>query len=232
MKELQSLLTEANLMTRHIDTKLSMPIVPEWVLYEVSNTTIDVSVGVWRIQDIESDYKHTNGIGAVVPSIAGFSDVLAGIQSAASQIIITTQKHAKTLQEIRALAQQHIVHTFPHARNASRWGFFRIQIRAKSAVFQILFLTENGLFIPAYEWNLEKMANGTAFEAPPFTRLPPLLEVPEHYGSTKYVPATHENITKLLASTPHNAPQRQSYRSHTQQILENASEMAEDLLAA
>ena len=76
------------------------------------------------------------------------------------------------------------------------------------------------------------MVNGTAFEESPFSRLPPLLEVPENYGSTKYVPATHENITKLLASTPHNAPQEQSYRSRTQQILENASEMAEDLLVA
>lgn len=76
------------------------------------------------------------------------------------------------------------------------------------------------------------MANGTAFEAPPFTRLPPLLEVPKQYRSTEYVPATHENIAKLLASTPHNAPTTQLYRSRTQQVLENAAEMAEDLLAA
>jgi hypothetical protein len=37
-------------------------------------------IGVGIIQELESDYRHANGIGAVVPSIAGLSDVLAGIQ--------------------------------------------------------------------------------------------------------------------------------------------------------
>ncbi len=77
-------------------------------------------VGVGRIQEIESDYRHANGIGAVVPSIAGFSDVLAGIQSSASSIIAVAGRHAGTLREISTLAQEHIVHTFPHASYTSR----------------------------------------------------------------------------------------------------------------
>jgi hypothetical protein len=76
------------------------------------------------------------------------------------------------------------------------------------------------------------MADGSAFESPPFTRIPPLLEVPKQFGATEYVPATYENITKLLESTPHNSPQQQVYRSRSQHILKNAAEMAENLLVA
>lgn len=76
------------------------------------------------------------------------------------------------------------------------------------------------------------MANGSAFECPPFSRLPPLLEVPSHFGSQEYVPATYDNIAKLLADTPHNAPPKQIYRSHTARVFENAAKMAEDLFAA
>ncbi len=232
MKELQSLLGEANQMTRHVDTKLSMPILAEWVLYEVANTTIGMPVGTGRMQELESDYRQSNGIGAVVPPITWLSDVLTNIQWAASQIIAVAAKHTRTLQEVAELAQQHIVHTFPHAKNASRWGFFRIQITAKSVVFQILFLSGNGIYVTAYEWDLQKMADGSAFEAPPFSRLPPLLEVPSHHGSTLYVPATYENVLRLINDTPHNAPPRQLHRSHTAKVFEKTAEMAEDLLAA
>jgi len=232
MKELQSLLSEANLMTQHIDTELSMPILPVWVMYEVSNTTVDLPIGIGRIQDIKKDYQQANGIGTVIPSIAGFADVLASIESVAWSIVDIAEKHAHTIQDIATLTQEHIIHTFPHAKNPSRWGFFRIQITAKSAVFQILFLSQHGVFIPAYEWDIKKIADGSAFEAPPFTRLPPLLEIPKHYKSTEYVPATHENISHLLASTPNNAPQKQLYRSHTQHVLKKTAKLAEDLLAA
>ncbi len=142
------------------------------------------------------------------------------------------EKHARTLQEISALTQEHTIHTFPHTKNASRGGFFRIQITAKSAVFQILFLTGNGLYIPAYEGDLKKLANGSAFEAPPFSLLPPLLQIPRYHGSKEYRPATYENLTELLASMPHNAPTKQLYRSYTEQVFARATDMAEDLLAA
>lgn len=76
------------------------------------------------------------------------------------------------------------------------------------------------------------MADGTALESPPFSRLPPLLEVPSQYGAHDYVPATYENISNFLKSTPHNAPQKQIYRSHTAHVLESVAKMAEDVLAA
>jgi hypothetical protein len=77
-------------------------------------------IGVGMIQELESDYKKSSGIGAAIPTIAGLSDVLASIQSSASQIVAVAKKHTRTLQEISILTQEHIVHTFPHARNASR----------------------------------------------------------------------------------------------------------------
>lgn len=76
------------------------------------------------------------------------------------------------------------------------------------------------------------MADGTALESPPFSRLPPLLEVPSQYGAHDYVPATYENISNFLKSMPNNAPQRQVYRSHTAHVLESVAKMAEEVLAA
>jgi hypothetical protein len=52
-------------------------------MYEVSNTTVDLPIGIGRIQDIKKDYQQANGIGTVIPSIAGFADVLASIESVA-----------------------------------------------------------------------------------------------------------------------------------------------------
>lgn len=92
------------------------------------------------MEEIDDDYRHKLGIGTVVPEIAGLSELLSDVRSAASKVMKIQIEYAGTMHEMTWLCFEHIIHTFQHGTHVSHGGIFRIQIMATSAVFQILFL--------------------------------------------------------------------------------------------
>lgn len=82
-------------------------------LYQISDTTLGMIQAVGRMEEIESDYHNKQGIGTVVPEIAGVSELLRDVCTAASKIIQIQIKHARTMNDMTWLCFNHMQHTFP-----------------------------------------------------------------------------------------------------------------------
>lgn len=236
MKKLQEALHETNLCLDNHGVNLTTALIQTGMMYHLSPAFIDVTQTSGRIEEIEGDYLERKvGIGTVVPEMKGFDEMLANVQSAAAKVLAVQSHHQKTLNDMTWLCFNHIEHEFPWQSTHFRGGLFRIQITAKTATFQILFLVWNGVYVPSHEVDLRDIADGgDVFRNQPFSQIPPNLMIPSMDRSWTYVPATYTGWKAALDDIPLNSKKKatQMYRSHTADVLESFGDMVEELLAA
>lgn len=232
MKELQGLLSEANQLLEHAGSEIAVPLRDEWVFYEVSETTFGLTQGMGRIQELGADYQTQKGIGIFVPPIAGLPEVLADTQAAAARIVAIQEKHINTIRDMSHLCNHHVLNPHPHASRVTNGGILRIQIDAKSAVFQVLFPIAHGLYSVAYEWDLRTVVDGDAFQKHPFSQIRPDFMIPDGQPGGRFVPATQENIILADQHASLNARSKKApYKSRSAEVFQRFQDMAEELLA-
>lgn len=235
MKEFQALLRDTNLCLDKQEIEIEAPLIHTGMLYEVASTTLWMTQALWRIDELDSDYRgKKEGIGIVTPEIYGFQELLKSVQSAATKITAVHDRHQRTMHDMAWLCFNHIVHRFPWDNRLFKGGLFRIQITAKTATFQILFLVWHGHYAPSHEIDLKTIVEGDAFEEQPFSQIPPNIMIPAPDHSWIYVPATYAGWKAALDDIPLNSKKKatQMYRSHTVDVLESFGGMVEELLAA
>lgn len=232
MKELQELLLETNKILKHTGSEITVPLRDEWVFYEVSETTFWLPQGIGRIEELESDYAERRGIGMFVPPIAGLHKVLGDTQAAAREIVVIQEKHISAIRDMSELCNHYVLNPHPHASRVTNGGILRIQIYAQSAVFQVLFPIAHGLYSVAYEWDLQTVIDGDAFQRHPFSHIPPDYMIADGQPGGRFVPATHENIMLADQHTPLNAFSKKApYKSKSAEVFQRFQDMTDELLA-
>ncbi len=235
MKELQGLLHDTNICLNKHGVDLQTALIQTGMIYCLPNTALGMNQATGRIEKLTDDYQgKQEGIGIVVPEMKNFSSMLTAVQAAASKVMEIQAKHTRTMHDMTWLCFNHIKHKFPWEDTTFRGWLFRIQITAKTATFQILFLVWHGLYAPSHEIKLSEIVEGDAFEEEPFSQMPLNMLIPASDRSWTYVPATYQGWKAMLDDIPLNSKKKttQMYRSYTADVLKDFQGMVEELMAA
>ncbi len=68
---------------------------------------------VGRMEELDTDYQSKQGIGTVVPEIAGLPELLNDVRAAASKVIQIQTAHTRTMHNMTWLCFNHLKHRFP-----------------------------------------------------------------------------------------------------------------------
>jgi len=233
MKELQvlqKLLGEADDHTHHVHSWLELSFPASGPLYEVRSTVTRVlrPGGVGLAPQVMEDYVAKEGIWSVIPVIPWFQNVLWDTAWASKPIIDTHINHVSAFTTLADLCFRHIVFKHPHSGDILTGWILRVQITAKKAVLQILFLTWAWQTV-WYEIPLWELRDGAAFHREPFSQIPLDLMIPAFYQADLLVNLNLEDALALAEDTPNNAGPHSLF-SQTRSVFDGVAEMVEELL--